>query len=266
MTQFPRPQTKVYDDLEGPKFEGQFAGDPPCSHTPLTVVTFNINHGLEVAEAIEAFESSRRLRQAGIVLLQEMDEVGTEDMAKALRYNYVYFPASVSRYDRNFGNAILSRWPLNDARKLLLPHQHPVNQVLRIAVRATVDLGDLDVFTYSVHTETYTVPVPHRKAQIAAIVDDIGPGQSSIIVGGDFNTVSGRSIKRMVGQFATIKLRRPSAGAGPTVTKLGIRPSAADHIFTRGFCRVGRGKEEVTRVSDHFPVWVRLMPQLECDS
>jgi endonuclease/exonuclease/phosphatase (EEP) superfamily protein YafD len=230
------------------------------------VVTYNINHGLEVAGAIEAFKSSRRLRRADLVLLQEMDEVGTGAIAEALRHNYVYFPASVARYGRNFGNAILSRWPLKDARKLVLPHRHPVNQVLRIAARATLDLGDMDVHAYSVHTETYTVPAPVRRAQIAAIVDDIGPGQRSVIVGGDFNTVSGRSIKRMVSQFATIGLRRTSSGAGATVTKLGIRPSAADHVFTRGFCRTGRGKEELTGVSDHFPVWVRLLPQIECDA
>ena len=266
MTQFPRPQTKIYDDPEGPRFEGRFAGDPPCSPSPLTVVTYNINHGLKVSKAIEAFEASRRLRRADVIFLQEMDEEGTEKMAGALQHDFVYFPASVSRYGRNFGNAILSRWPLENARKLVLPHRHPVNQVLRIASRATIDFVDLAVAAYSVHTETYTVPVARRRAQIAAIVDDIGPGQSPVIVGGDFNTVSGRSIKRMVGQFATIGLRRSSAGAGPTVAKLGIRPSAADHVFTRGFCRTGRGKEEVTGVSDHFPIWVRLIPQLECDS
>jgi endonuclease/exonuclease/phosphatase (EEP) superfamily protein YafD len=115
------------------------------------------------------------------------------------------------------------------------------------------------VTAYSIHTETYTVPVSYRRAQIEAVVEDIGPGDTPTVVGGDFNTVSKRSIDRMTEQFAAIGLSRKSAGAGPTVSKLGVKPSAADHIFTRGFCRVGRGKLEEARASDHFPVWVQLI-------
>jgi endonuclease/exonuclease/phosphatase family metal-dependent hydrolase len=223
------------------------------------VVNYNVNHGREVQQAIEALGTHKPLPSADIIMLQEMDEAGTEQMAEALRYNFVYYPATVSRHERNFGNAVLTRWPLTEAQKLILPQRHPINQVMRIAVRAMVHVGDLDILAYSVHTETYTVPVAHRKAQIAAIVDNVGPGDSHVIVGGDFNTVTKRSIDRMTSQFSAIGLSRKSAGAGPTVAKFGIKPSAADHIFTRGFCRVGRGKVEEAKASDHFPVWVQLI-------
>jgi endonuclease/exonuclease/phosphatase family metal-dependent hydrolase len=48
-------------------------------------------------------------RALDIILLQEMDETGAEQIARELRLNYVYFPAAIEpTYDENFGNAILS--------------------------------------------------------------------------------------------------------------------------------------------------------------
>lgn len=259
MAQRPRAQTTTFDDPQGPRFEGQYAGGPPTSGSLVTVVNYNINHGREVAEAIEALETLEPLPGADIILLQEMDESGTEDIARALRCNFVYYPATVSRHGRNFGNAILARWPLSDARKLILPELHPFNQVMRIAAGATVRIAGLDVMVYSVHTEIFTVSTAHRRSQVVAIVDDIGPGDSPVIVGGDFNTVTKRGINWITDRFAAIGLSRKSAGVGPTVARLGVKPSAADHIFTRGFCRVGRGKVEEAKASDHFPVWVQLI-------
>jgi endonuclease/exonuclease/phosphatase (EEP) superfamily protein YafD len=223
------------------------------------VVNYNIDHGREVSKAIEAFETHEPLPHADIILLQEMDEVGTEEMAKALGCDFVYYPATVARHGRNFGNAILARWPLSGARKIILPELHPVNGVMRIAVGATVRIAGLDVMVYSAHTEIFTVGAAHRRAQVEAIISDIGPGDSPVIVSGDFNTVTRRGINWMTSQFSAIGMARKSAGAGPTVAKLGVRPSAADHIFARGFCRVGRGKVEAARASDHFPVWVQLI-------
>jgi endonuclease/exonuclease/phosphatase family metal-dependent hydrolase len=259
MPQLRRAQTTTFDDPQGPRFEGQNAGGPPTSGNLLTVVNYNIDHGREVTKAIEAFATHEPLPHADIVLLQEMDEVGTERMAKALACNFVYYPATVGRHGRKFGNAILARWPLSGARKLILPELHPVNGVMRIAVGAMVQIADLDVMVYSVHTEIFTVSAAHRRAQVAAIIDDIGPGNSPVIVSGDFNTVTRRGITYMTDEFAAIGLSRKSAGVGPTVSKLGVKPSAADHIFTRGFCRVGRGKVEEAKASDHFPIWVQLI-------
>ena len=178
-------------------------------------------------------------------------------MAKALRYNYVYYPAS-SRRGRNMGNAIMARWPLTDTRKVILPYPNPVSGQMRIAVRATVPMKDKEVLVYSIHTMTYPNLVSYRDAQVAAIAEDIGLGDRLVIAGGDFNTVSGRSIQRMIHQFAQIGLTRVSAAAGPTIAKLGFRPSAIDHIFTRGFSELESGKVEDAEASDHFPVWVQL--------
>jgi len=248
-----------YEDPFAPKFEGSFAKRELEFQGTIKVVTYNINEGRAVDQAIEELNTSAVLRDPDILLLQEMDEDGTRQLACALRHNYVYYPASVfPRTKRNFGNAILTKWPLSNPGKILLPYKGLNNQQLRIAVRANVAIGDLELLAYSVHTETYTVPIRHRKAQIAAVVDDIGSGNGHVVVGGDFNTVSNRSIKRMVGQFAEIDLVRASKGAGPTVSKFGLQPSAADHVFVRGLKVLAKGKVGTTKASDHFPVWVKL--------
>lgn len=259
--QLPLLRADSYDEPHGPRFEGQYAADPAASPAGnpdgLVVVTYNIKSGLAVDRANQEFQAVEKLRDADIVLLQEMEESGVELMAEALHYNYVYYPAS-SRRGRNMGNAILSRWPLTDTRKVILPHPHPVSGQMRIAVRATVQMENEEVLVYSVHTMTYPNLVPYRDAQVAAVVEDIGPGDMPVIAGGDFNTVSGRSIQRMIDQFSIIGLARTSAGAGPTIAKFGIRPAATDHIFTRGFSKIASGKVEDADASDHFPVWVQL--------
>jgi endonuclease/exonuclease/phosphatase (EEP) superfamily protein YafD len=254
-----RPQIEIYDDPQGPKFEGTFAPAAPTYQQTIKVVSYNIDDGKEVEQATRELGMYNPLRGADFILLQEMDEYGTNKLAHELQYNYIYYPSTrPKRNARNFGNAVLSRWPLSEAEKLILPHKHPTNKQLRIAAKATAVLPDREVTLYSVHTETYTVITRHRRAQVQTIVDDIGTGDHAVIVGGDFNTVSGRSIRRLKKLFGAIGLVRASSGAGTTVKKYYTRPSAADHIFTRGFTVKDRGSLHATLASDHFPVWVEL--------
>ncbi|GAB4539768.1 MAG: hypothetical protein Kow0063_28880 [Anaerolineae bacterium] len=248
-----------YEDPLGPRYEGWFTGGQPAFEGRLKVVTYNINRGLAVDRAIEELKAFEALRDPDILLLQEMDERGTEQVARALGHNFVYYPASVFPWTgRNFGNAILTRWRIVDSSKIILPYRGLVNQQLRIAVRATIAIDGMEIVAYSVHTETYTLPPHQRKAQVSAIVEDIGNGNGHVVVGGDFNTVSKRSIRRMAGQFAEIDLVQATAGLGPTVSVLGWQPVALDHIFTRGLRVLGAGKVDVIAASDHFPVWVEV--------
>ncbi len=254
----PLVQTKNYEDPDSLKFEGWYAPEPPTDPHSLTVVTYNIKSGEEVAKAVENFQTLEQLQSADIMMLQEMDETGVEQIAKELGYNYVYYPASVSREGRNVGNAILSRWPMSDTRKVILPNRHPANGQMRIAVHATIHAGASDVDVYSTHTETFTTPPSYREAQINAIVEDIGAGDSFAIVGGDFNTASDGSMQSMADQFAAVGMERMAAGTGSTISKLGIKLPPFDHILVRGFSEIASGTVEEADASDHFPVWVQL--------
>lgn len=240
-------------------FEGFYASALPPPEDTLKVVSYNIRFGKAIGQAIEAFRRYTSLVGADIVLLQEMDETGTEEMARQLRYNFVYYPACIHNYHgRHSGNAILARWPLLKTQKIVLPGRSPLNREMRLATKAWLKVGNREIVVYSTHTEVYLTPVSHRRRQVDALIADIPYQSEYIIAGGDFNTVSGRSIQRLVKQFARVGLERASKGAGSTMISYAYRPTAADHIFVRGLQTLGRGTVRQAAASDHAPVWVEL--------
>ena len=247
-----------YGEPSGPRFAGEFAPEPTEFDGELKVITWNIRFGEDVETAVAELKSMPALQDADILLLQEMDEQSVEKIARDLSYNYVYYPASVhSHHNRNFGNAILAKWPILADEKLLLPHENPSNEQTRIAVRGTVNIDGQDVLVYSVHTETYWLSQGKRNEQAEAIVDDIltEPDSERVIVGGDFNSITDPDVGELDAIFDQAGLERGSAGASVEVAGMGIE---ADHLFARGFTPKDNGTYPETAASDHFPVWAVL--------
>jgi endonuclease/exonuclease/phosphatase family metal-dependent hydrolase len=251
-------RTENHTGADGPLYMGGHAGEPPAGGGEILIVSYNLHFGEAVAEAVAAFRDTAALQAADIILLQEMDEAGVDTFARTLGYNYVYYPASVGPNGHNFGNAILSLWPIEDPAKLILPGVHPLSGQQRTATRATVRLGGEAVRVYSTHLEIATAPPSMRVRQSAAILKDIPADTAYVIVGGDFNTVTPRGVTLLGKQFSAGQMHHDSAGLGPTLRRFGVRPSAADHLFSRGFSRLDAGVLHEVGASDHFPVWVRL--------
>ncbi len=251
-----------FEEPQGPRYAGQYVQEAPAYSGSIKVISYNIDFGEGIVDALQELASFEELHHPDIILLQEMDEEGVDRIAQQLHYNFVYYPASIHKHGRNFGNAILTPWPMRDDKKLILPHRAPLNRQMRISLAATITINGLDILTHCVHTEVYLTTRRLRNAQVGAIIDDIDPNHPHVIVGGDFNTVTQRGIKRMVQQFKEIGLIRASAGSGPTVNKYGFSPCAADHIFTRGMHLLACGATKKTKASDHYPVWTTLSPIL----
>jgi len=246
-----------HSDNDGPLFAGNYAAESTAIPDTLVVVSYNLRYGEAVSETIEALRVVDPLPEAGIILLQEMDEYGVDRLARELGYNYVYFPASVAGDGDNFGNAILARWPISEPRKLILPGLHPITGQQRTATRAVVHAGDLVLLAYSTHIETATAPPAVRAGQFAALLADVPDDATHVILGGDFNTVTAWGVGALAERFAQSALAHDSAGLGPTFTRFGLRPSATDHIFSRGLERLSSGVLRAVTASDHFPVWSR---------
>jgi endonuclease/exonuclease/phosphatase family metal-dependent hydrolase len=245
-----------YTEPNEPLFTGSYAEEPPVDDGILKAVSWNIAFSEEIETAIEELRQVEELASADIILLQEMDETGVEEVARELGYNYIYFPASVhSRHDRNFGNAILSKWPLTEPNKLVLPHTNPRNDQIRIATHAIAEIDDRDVHIYSVHTETYWLGQDEREEQINALLEDLPAGEEIIIVGGDFNTLTPGSVTSLVEHVEEADLDRGGADTGPTVG-IGRVGLTLDHIFTRGLSELDAGVWSKTEASDHNPLWV----------
>ena len=242
-----------YTSMEGPRY----AGEPPveaasrAARTPaaLRIVSFNVEYAIQVDSAIAVLTSEPALRGADLVLLQEMDEQATQRIADTLGMWYVYYPA-VFRFNtqRDLGNAVLSRWPIIQDRKIVLPHLSRVVRSQRVATAATVRVNQSLVRVYSVHLGTMAGLAPGaRRDQLRTILADAEP-QAHVVIGGDMNDPG-------IGQIAREAGYAWPTQHGPNTTRVG----RLDHIFVKGLGTPDSGAAgtvlNVRRASDHLPVW-----------
>jgi endonuclease/exonuclease/phosphatase family metal-dependent hydrolase len=252
-----RGRARNYLDPHHPGFSGSFSSSGPAPETPITVVSYNIRYGLKLPEAVQDLERGP-LQNADLLLLQEMDEAGTAQLAEQLSFNYIYFPSAVHpRSGRNFGNAILSKWPIAAAEKLLLPHHSWLSGIARTAAKATITIGPQIVQVYSVHNEYFLASQEQRQDQLNAILDDIDPEAELVILGGDFNTFGANGVGEFTLRMAEAGLERTHPGYDPTVAKLFVK-ATTDHIFVKGFAVQAAGTETEINGSDHYPIWAQL--------
>lgn len=249
-----------YLSPDGPKFLGKYSKDFPVFNGSIRVVTFNIAFGEKIDQAIYELNEYPELKGADIILLQEMDESGTELISQVLQYNYVYFPATIHRHHRkNLGNAILSKWPIEDEKKTILPHTYIIGKTRKIAVSAKILIKELEVLVYSVHTATILLSKQKRISQADSIIKSIPENTDYVIVGGDFNTVGSWNVEDLETIFRDNGFIRASEDAGATV-KIGPFHLTSDHIFVKGMRVLDSGAFEKSKASDHSPVWVILKP------
>lgn len=241
-----------YTDPSGPVLTGQEQTAPTATGT-LTVVTFNIRFGQQVSRAIALLETDPTLRHADIVLLQEMDAPGTQEVARRLAMNYVYVPSAVHpRTRRDMGVAILSPWPIEDPHKVPLPHAHVLRRMQRSVAAGTIRAASATVRVYAVHLETpFGASDAMRRAQARAVLADAASWDGPLVIAGDFNGTDGAL--ELASHGLTWLTRRVHDTAGPF---------DFDHIVSRGLCLVaGPGvvrTPAVPTISDHRPVWVTV--------
>ena len=255
---------KNYPNPERPEFSGNFATEEPVFDGSIKVVAYNIELSEEIDKAIEELGMTPELMDADILLLQEMDEDGVAKIAQRLQYNFVYYPASLHyKHKKNYGNAILSKWPIKDHRKIVLPYEHPMNRQIRIAAIATIIVGEFEILTYSVHTEMFWLGGKKKLDQVDSILRSVADHFDQVIIGGDFNTNTENGLEKTEELFVRAGFIRASKGVGPTskVNILGMTNYRLDHIFVKGFTPIACGKCEDAQSSDHYPVWVALRLQ-----
>ena len=194
------------------------------------------------------------LRGADVIMLQEMDAPATQRIAAAMGMAYVYYPAGVHpRTHRDFGNAILSRWPITADQKLLLPHLGRLRHGRRIATVATIQVGTQTVRLYCLHLGTPSdVGWAKRRDQARVILEDAAT-YPRVIIAGDMNS---HGIGK---EFRAAGFLWPTEHE-PFTTAI----FKWDHIFLKGFgypSRAGAGvARDTLELSDHFPVWAVATP------
>jgi endonuclease/exonuclease/phosphatase family metal-dependent hydrolase len=241
-----------YASPEGPRYAGHPQAPDSGAFsdtTTLKVVSFNIEFALHVDSAIAVLASNLALRDADVLLLQEMDEKATKRIADSLHLWYVYYPAILHlRTHRLFGNAVLSRWPIVEDRKIVLPHVSRFVRTQRTATAATIRVGRQLVRIYSTHLGTMTDVAPAARGdQLRAIIADASR-YPRVVIGGDMNDPG-------VGHVATEMGFLWPTQRGPSTSLLG----RLDHIFLRGLgspdTAAAGTVADVGSASDHLPVW-----------
>jgi endonuclease/exonuclease/phosphatase family metal-dependent hydrolase len=256
-----------YESLLEPRYAGPIPACPARrGDADLLVVTYNIEFARRIDAAIAVLRDTPELAGADVVLLQEMTADATARVASALGMGFVYYPAIYHRRARqDFGNAVLSRWPIEHDAKLVLPHRSRYAGTQRAATVATIRVDTTAIRVYSTHLGTPAdLSERRRREQLDVILRDAARFPAAV-VGGDMNMGD-------LGPAVQARGFRLVTSATPKTTRFG----RWDHVLVRGTAlsvpaRVGvvdRGRT----ASDHSAVWVRtalrsrpvMQPLQEC--
>ncbi len=169
------------------------AGSPGEHPSQLRVVSWNLHYGVtpgytggpgvELDQTIEYL----RAQNADVLLLQEVERgwilAGGTDLlqyiADALDMNYVYAGA----HDRQFGNAILSRYDITDPSIIRLPYG--AGPQGRSAIVGTIATADGPIQFVSVHLQ-HKNDSATRVAEVETLLASLDPAPARMIAG-DFN-------------------------------------------------------------------------------
>jgi endonuclease/exonuclease/phosphatase family metal-dependent hydrolase len=243
-----------YTDPKGPVEQGSFVDSEEAFDGILRVTTWNLHFGEDVNKVIATLKTAGELQASDLLLFQEIDAEGVKKIAKELRYMYIYFPTVFSHQrQKEYGIAILSKWPIDNPEKILLPNWFPGWVENRYAARAVVSVGGKEITVCNVHLD-----VVWMESQGRFLTRLIGRESYATILGGDFNTWRSSSIVSLTDSLQTIGLERMTKGTGHTFETNALK-FTLDHIFSLEGMEYTAGVYHQTDASDHFPVWVEIV-------
>jgi endonuclease/exonuclease/phosphatase family metal-dependent hydrolase len=230
---------------------------PPAS-APLRVVTFNIAFALQIDSALAVLRQAAPLRRPDFLALQEMDAPSVERIAATLGMNYIYYPSGLHpRYGRDFGCAVLSPWPLEEPRKIVMPQRARFTGLTRVITVATLRRGAQRFRVYAVHLPSpMGISKSARREQLKVLLADALASPDPVILAGDFNSeAAGEAFERSGFVWPTRNIVATTRFLG-----VGFR---YDHVLARGLRLAGGDStvgvvEENRAASDHCPVWALL--------
>ncbi|HVF29132.1 MAG TPA: endonuclease/exonuclease/phosphatase family protein [Pyrinomonadaceae bacterium] len=248
---------------------GGAKASPPSPAPPeIKIVSYNIRWrgGDELRALIEVLRDDAEIGGAAIIGLQEVDRnkkrtdhINTARvMAEALGMYYAWAAPPRAKNDvqeDETGVAVLSRYPLTDVERLVLPHEGPGGR-RRAGIGVTARVGASDVRVYSLHAET-RLAMEKKMEQLGAALDDLKryPKIKRAVVVGDFNTIKAKDVQGARRVFTKADFVTPFADDRAT-WKTFIIELKLDGFWLRGLEPVGSGIVRRVKFSDHWPMWV----------
>ncbi len=248
-------QSHNYAEVGLPRFAHHLsatAARNSVAPAPLRVATYNVELVKQGGAVLSLLEREPRLGAADILALQETDEVLVAKAAELLGGHYVYYPSMLHPVtERNFGPAIISRWPIVEDAKVPLPGRGWNRGSRRIAVRTTLLVRGRRIRFYNLHLSTMWEMLPSgQDAQAQAVVDDAAGSGDPVLIAGDLNRMGAGRV------FARAGYHWLTRDVGPT-----HHVWSFDHVFLHGLEPRGIRAASVTealQTSDHRAVWTEF--------
>jgi endonuclease/exonuclease/phosphatase family metal-dependent hydrolase len=244
---------------------------PPAE---LKIVSYNIRwrSGDELKQLTKLLQQDPEIGSASILALQEVDRrkkrTGNSNVAKlmadelGMHYAWAAPPTAKPGDEEETGVAILSAYPLSEARRIVLPHAGP-NKRRRVAVGATVEIHDQKWRVYSIHAET-RISFSKKLEQFKAILEDLAqyPASMPAVVMGDFNTWEANSGRKTIKLFTEAGMRTPFGSQSTFKRRIVIMPIEfrLDWVWLRGLEAASYGIDRKVDISDHWPLWTNVRP------
>ena len=252
------------DVLQTPE-TGDFSAGAAPGKSRYRVVAWNLERGIEYEGQLKEFQAHPYLTSADVFLLTETD-VGmarsgnrniARGLARELALHYAFTPCYLNLAKgagvendaggRNelglHGNAILSRYPIRNARPVFLENGRDKMRGRekrlgrQTAAAAEIEFPNAELTVCSVHLDAQSRR-RHRRDQMRDVLDGLG-GAGPAVIGGDWNTTtfnSSSALRAIMGFW-----RRVFMGPGHVIENHFLRPYAwferelFELLETRGF-------------------------------
>ena len=255
---------------------GKAATLKPATTAPdqFKIVSFNIRwrSGDDLKKLNKLLQDDPEIGSAQILALQEVDRrkkrTGNSNVAKimadelGMHYAWAAPPTAKADDEEETGVAILSFYPLSDARRIVLPNPGP-NKRRRAAIGATLDVHGQKWRVYSVHAET-RIDFDKKLEQFKAVLDDLAqfPSNMPAIVMGDFNTWEANAERKIIKLFTEAGMQTPFGSQTTFKRRILVMPIEfrLDWVWLRGLEPASYGIDRKVTVSDHWPLWTNVRP------
>jgi endonuclease/exonuclease/phosphatase family metal-dependent hydrolase len=242
------------------------AAGPRGDDRTLTVITYNIHHGAGVDGVLDLERIATVIEKSGasVVGLQEVDNHWDARsnwvdqaawLARRLKMHYRYAPnldlppVNAGEPRRQYGTAVLSRFPIKDFHNTLLP-KAPAGEQRGLAV-ATLKVRGRELRFANTHL-THNNNA-ERLQQAQKVVELLGGSKQPTLLVGDLNAAATTpEIKTLTSVWRDTW---PQVGSGPGNTIEASNPTARiDYQLHSAALRPTSASVPVTLASDHLPV------------
>lgn len=225
------------------------------------VMSYNIQHARGMDGVVDPGRIAGVILDSGadIVALQEVD-AGVErsgrrdiaaEIAEAAGLEYLVFGKNIDHQGGDYGNAILSRYPIIEDRNRQFETYGPEQ---RGVLQAVIDIDGRTLLIMNTHLD-YSQDDRERMHYAESVQDSVLPRYETdaVIFAGDFNDVPGSRVYQRITEYLSDVWTLSGEGDGLTIPP--NQPSRRiDYIFHDDGVVPAKATVLETMASDHLPI------------